>query len=370
MMTINWQGVYPAVTTQYFDDYSINFEATKNMVDSLIKEGVDGIIALGTVGENCSHTREEKRAILIAVKEVVAGRVPVISGVAETTTQFAVEYSQMCEEVGIDGLMVLPGMVYRSSEAEAIHHYQQVARNCNLPIMIYNNPVTYGVDVSIEGMRVLAEEPTIISVKEATEDTRRISELYAAFGDRFIVFDAGGWLGSMAWAYIDDDGIAVMDYDREIVGIDGGAITVRQSLRETMKLKFPELRGMRDKDLDDKDLDTSLRTHRYVVSGDKDNPLDLSDAIADSLGYLKTVREVYVNQFGAGRAAQHILMTGGTTNPLYEYLLDMFAHSSVHLAGKRDAIYMANVRGGMVIVIDRLIADDLLPEPYQSIMER
>ena len=188
MMTINWQGVYPAVTTQYFDDYSINFEATKNMVDSLIKEGVDGIIALGTVGENCSHTREEKRAILIAVKEVVAGRVPVISGVAETTTQFAVEYSQMCEEVGIDGLMVLPGMVYRSSEAEAIHHYQQVARNCNLPIMIYNNPVTYGVDVSIEGMRVLAEEPTIISVKEATEDTRRISELYAAFGDRFIVF--------------------------------------------------------------------------------------------------------------------------------------------------------------------------------------
>lgn len=188
MMTINWQGVYPAVTTQYFDDYSINFEATKNMVDSLIKEGVDGIIALGTVGENCSHTREEKRAILIAVKEVVAGRVPVISGVAETTTQFAVEYSQMCEEIGIDGLMVLPGMVYRSSEAEAIHHYQQVARNCNLPIMIYNNPVTYGVDVSIEGMRVLAEEPTIISVKEATEDTRRISELYAAFGDRFIVF--------------------------------------------------------------------------------------------------------------------------------------------------------------------------------------
>ncbi len=188
MMKINWQGVYPAVTTQYNDDMSINFAATQQMVDSLIKEGVDGIIALGTVGENCSHTREEKKAILIAVKEVVAGRVPVLSGVAETTTQFAVEYSQMCEQVGIDGLMVLPGMVYRSTEAEAIHHYQQVARNCGLPIMIYNNPVTYGVDVSIEGMRILAEEPNIVSVKEATEDTRRISELYAAFGDRFIVF--------------------------------------------------------------------------------------------------------------------------------------------------------------------------------------
>lgn len=185
---IDWQGVYPAVTTQYNDDMSINFASTQAMVDSLINEGVDGIIALGTVGENCSHTREEKREILVAIKHVVAGRVPVISGVAETTTQFAIEYSQMCEDIGIDGLMVLPGMVYRSNESEAIHHYQQIARNCNLPIMIYNNPVTYGVDVSIEGMAILAQEPSIVSVKEATTDTRRISELFAAFGDRFIVF--------------------------------------------------------------------------------------------------------------------------------------------------------------------------------------
>jgi len=183
-----WQGVYPAVTTQYNDDLSINFAATQKMVDTIINEGVDGIIALGTVGENASHTREEKIAILKAVKEVVAGRVPVLSGVAETSTQFAVEFSQACEEVGIDGLMVLPGMIYKSDESEAIHHYQQVARNCNLPIMIYNNPVTYGVDVGIEGMKVLAAEKNIISIKEATEDTRRISELYSAFGDRFIIF--------------------------------------------------------------------------------------------------------------------------------------------------------------------------------------
>lgn len=188
MKNINWRGVYPAVTTQYFDDMAINIDATQTMVDSLIKEGVDGIVVLGTVGENCSHTRAEKRQILEAVKAVVAGRVPIISGVAETTTQFAIEYSQMCEEIGISGLMVLPGMVYRSNEREAIHHYQQVARHCNLPIMIYNNPITYGVDVSIAGMKILAQEPNIIAVKEATEDTRRISELYAEFGDRFIVF--------------------------------------------------------------------------------------------------------------------------------------------------------------------------------------
>jgi 4-hydroxy-tetrahydrodipicolinate synthase len=187
-MTVNWQGVYPAVTTQYNDDLSINFEATQKMIDTIIKEGVDGIIALGTVGENASHTRSEKIAILKAVKTVVAGRVPVLSGVAETSTQFAIEFSQACEEVGIDGLMVLPGMIYKSDEAEAIHHYQQIARHCNLPIMIYNNPVTYGFDVVIEGMKVLAQEKNIVSIKEATEDTRRISELYSAFGDRFIIF--------------------------------------------------------------------------------------------------------------------------------------------------------------------------------------
>ena len=186
--SVNWQGVYPAITTQYFDDLSINFEATQKMVDNLINEGVDGIIALGTVGENCSHTFEEKRAILTAVQEAVAGRVPVLSGVAETSTQFAINYCQLCEQLGIDGLMVLPGMVYRSDEAEAIHHYQQIARSCNLPIMIYNNPVTYGVDVGIEGMKVLAKEPNIVAIKEATEDTRRISELYSAFDDRFIIF--------------------------------------------------------------------------------------------------------------------------------------------------------------------------------------
>lgn len=187
-MSINWQGVYPAVTTQFNEDDSINFETTQNMLDNLINEGVHGIIVNGTVGENCSLRPQEKRDVMQAALDVVAGRVPVLSGVAETTTQFAVEYAQDAEKLGIDGLMVLPGMVYRSTEREAIHHYQQVSRNTELPIMIYNNPITYGVDVSIEGMEVLANEANIVAVKEATEDTRRITELFSAFGDRFTVF--------------------------------------------------------------------------------------------------------------------------------------------------------------------------------------
>ncbi|WP_419149305.1 dihydrodipicolinate synthase family protein [Pseudoalteromonas 'SMAR'] len=187
-MKIEWRGVYPAVTTQFNDDESINFDSTKAMINELIEEGVHGIIVLGTVGENCSLQADEKRAVLKAAKEVVAGRVPLLTGVAETTTALAVEFAKDAEQLGIDGLMVLPGMVYRSTEREAIHHYQQVARNIALPIMIYNNPVTYGVDVSIAGMKTLAQEDNIVSVKEATEDTRRVSELFSAFGERFVVF--------------------------------------------------------------------------------------------------------------------------------------------------------------------------------------
>ena len=187
-MNVNWQGVYPAVTTQFHDDDSINFKATAAMIDNLINEGVHGIIVLGTVGENCSLRSEEKRQVLAMAKEVVGTRVPLITGVAETTTQFAIEFVADAQAAGVDGLMVLPGMVYRSTEREAIDHYQRIARSTQLPIMIYNNPVTYGVDVSIAGMHTLALEQNIVSVKEATEDTRRITELLSAFGERFVVF--------------------------------------------------------------------------------------------------------------------------------------------------------------------------------------
>jgi 4-hydroxy-tetrahydrodipicolinate synthase len=187
-MKVNWQGVYPAVTTQFNEDDSINHAENAKMLEQLILEGVHGIIVCGTVGENCSLSAAEKRDVMRNAVETVQGRIPVLSGVAETTTALAVQYAKDAQSIGIDGLMVLPGMVYRSTEKEAINHYQKVARGTALPIMIYNNPVTYGVDVTIEGMRTLALEENIVSVKEATEDTRRISELFREFGDRFVVF--------------------------------------------------------------------------------------------------------------------------------------------------------------------------------------
>lgn len=187
-MTVNWKGVFPAVTTQFKADDSLDLPATQKMLNQLVEEGVHGIIVCGTVGENCSLSVLEKQQVLAAAKEVVNGRIPLISGVAETTTAFAVDFAKNAEKIGIDGLMLLPGMVYRSTEREAIYHFQTVARHTQLPIMVYNNPITYGVDLGLDSMATLALEENIVAIKESTTDTRRITELYTRFDDRFSVF--------------------------------------------------------------------------------------------------------------------------------------------------------------------------------------
>lgn len=183
-----WRGVFPAVTTQFNADQSLDLASTQRMLDRLIHEGVHGIIVAGTVGENMSLSASEKRQLIHAAQEVVAGRVPLLSGVAETTTQAACSYAQDCEKAGLDGLMVLPGMVYKSQQHEAVAHVSAVAHSCQLPVMVYNNPVSYAVDISLDSMELLAKVPNIVAVKESTEDTRRLSELYSRFDQRFTVF--------------------------------------------------------------------------------------------------------------------------------------------------------------------------------------
>jgi 4-hydroxy-tetrahydrodipicolinate synthase len=183
-----WSGIYPAVTTQFKKDESLDIEATQREVEALLKAGVHGLIMLGTVGENCSLTAEEKRKVLSATKETVHGRVPVVSGVAEYSTALGSQFAKDAEKIGIDGLMVLPGMVYKADAREAVQHFKTVARSTGLPIMIYNNPIVYGVDVKPEGFEQLAGEKNIIAIKESSDDPRRLTDLHNALGDRYILF--------------------------------------------------------------------------------------------------------------------------------------------------------------------------------------
>jgi 4-hydroxy-tetrahydrodipicolinate synthase len=187
-MSVTWQGVFPAATTQFRSDESIDIPATLAHLDAMIEAGIDGLIMLGTVGENCSLEAVEKRELLKAAVDHVAGRVPVLSGVAEYTTALACRYAADALKAGVDGLMVLPGMVYKSDTRETIAHFRAVANATELPIMVYNNPVSYNVDLKPEAFIELADEPTLVAIKESSEDPRRITDLRNAVGDRYLLF--------------------------------------------------------------------------------------------------------------------------------------------------------------------------------------
>ena len=210
----NWGGVFPAATTQFHADQSLNIPGTLEHLDAMINAGIHGLVMLGTVGENCSLEYAEKLEVLRATVEHVAGRVPVLTGVAEYTTALGCRFAKDVREIGVDGLMVLPAMVYKSDARESVTHFKTIARASDLPVMIYNNPVSYGVDIKPEAFRELADEPTIVAIKESSENVRRITDLINICGDRFILFGgvddlalesvmlgATGWISGLVNAF-------------------------------------------------------------------------------------------------------------------------------------------------------------------------
>jgi 1-pyrroline-4-hydroxy-2-carboxylate deaminase len=184
---VGWKGVFPALPTQFHADLTVDLGTTAWHLDRLVQAGVHGMVVLGSIGENTSLSAEEKRAVLGTAVETVGGRVPLLSGVAELTTTEAARYAADAARLGADGLMVLPAMVYRADEREAIAHFQTVAGASDLPILLYNNP-RYGVDLRPEQLLRLAEVETIVAIKEASGDARRITDLVNAVGDRYLLF--------------------------------------------------------------------------------------------------------------------------------------------------------------------------------------
>jgi 1-pyrroline-4-hydroxy-2-carboxylate deaminase len=203
---IHWSGVFPAATTQFKPDLSIDYEATQRVQDALIKDGVDGLIIMGTVGEGNSLDADEKRRMITATFEATRGRVPVIVGVSEMTTPRAAMLARDAEKLGANGLMVLPAMVYVPQEEELITHFRTVAEATALPIMLYNNPPAYRVNISFETLRRLSPLSNIVCIKESSTDTRRFTDLFNAVGNRYIPFAGlddvaleGAVLGARGW---------------------------------------------------------------------------------------------------------------------------------------------------------------------------
>jgi 4-hydroxy-tetrahydrodipicolinate synthase len=183
-----WAGVFPAVTSQFRKDLSLDLDATARHWDVLIASGVSGLIVAGSLGENQTLDPKEKRALVAEAVLVAAGRVPVLSGVAEMSTAAACQYVRDCERLGVDGFMVMPAMVYKADAAEALNHFRTVAAATDLPWMLYNNPIAYPVDVTPTQFAQLADIPNLVALKESSGNTRRITELRLAVGDRFGIF--------------------------------------------------------------------------------------------------------------------------------------------------------------------------------------
>jgi 4-hydroxy-tetrahydrodipicolinate synthase len=227
MSSMSWSGVFPAATTQFKSDLSVDYDASQQVLDNLVRDGVHGLVVLGTCGENNSLEPEEKRAVLKAAVEVVAGRVPIITGVSELTTPRAATFAKDAERIGADALMVLPAMVYVPTEAELETHFRTVAGASGLPIMLYNNPPAYRAAITLDVLGRLADAPTIVAVKESAPDTRRFTDIARAFGERFILMaglddvaleglllGARGWVSGLTSAFPQESVALVTAVDR------------------------------------------------------------------------------------------------------------------------------------------------------------
>src|SRR5258708_18904360 len=183
-----WSGVFPAITTQLKREQSLDLKATDRHADVLIRSGVSGIVFLGSLGENQALLPEEKRQLMAAMVAAVDGRVPVLSGVAESSTAAACAYVRDLERLGVNGFMLMPPMLYKGDALETMAHFRKTAAATGLPIMLYNNPISYANDITSEMFAELADAKNFVALKESTGNTRRITDLHNLLGDRYALF--------------------------------------------------------------------------------------------------------------------------------------------------------------------------------------
>ena len=213
-MKVTWHGVYPAANTFFKPDYSVDLEATAQHLTRMIDAGVHGMIVLGSVGENTALDFDEKIEVLKMAEEVVDGRMPLLTGVAEYTTAQSIKLAKASEAIGLDGLMVLPPMVYKADRREILTHFRAVCNATPLPVMIYNNPPAYNADCTPEMFAELTDQETIVAIKESSDNPRRITDLRNLCGSRYILFSgvddlvlesallgAEGWVSGLVNAF-------------------------------------------------------------------------------------------------------------------------------------------------------------------------
>ncbi len=213
-LNTTWSGIFPALTTKFTSDDRLDAKLMgKHMADQ-IEARVDGLVVLGSLGENGSLSLEEKQEVVKLAVSTSGGKVPVLACIAETTTLAACRFAGLCSRAGVDGFMLLPPMRYQSDRRETVQYLRTVASACDRPIMLYNNPVAYRIDVTPEMFVELADEPKFVAIKESSENVRRVTDIINLAGDRYRIFvgvddlaleslmiGAVGWVAGLVCAF-------------------------------------------------------------------------------------------------------------------------------------------------------------------------
>ncbi|MDP4657066.1 MAG: dihydrodipicolinate synthase family protein [Algoriphagus sp.] len=211
---MNWKGVFPAVTTKFHADGSLDMDLFFKNIDFQLAAGVHGIILGGTLGESSVLSQEEKITLTRETVNYVNGRVPVVLNIAEGATQDALFWAKKAEELGASGLMILPPMRYAADAREVVAYFKAVANSTKLPMMIYNNPVDYKTLVTLDMFAELADCHNIQAIKESTRDISNVTRMINRFGDRFqllcgvdtlaleeLLMGAVGWVAGLVCAF-------------------------------------------------------------------------------------------------------------------------------------------------------------------------
>ena len=213
-MNFKWKGIMPAVTTKFLDDDKLDLKTFKINIEEQLSAGVHGIVLGGSLGESSTLDENEKKTLLNQTVEIVSGRIPVIMNIAASSTKKAIESAILAERNGASGLMILPPMKYKADNRETLEFFKKIATKTSLEIMIYNNPVDYGIEVTLSMFEELMSIKNIVAVKESTRNISNITKMKAKFGDRYkilagvdtlalesLMMGADGWVAGLVCAF-------------------------------------------------------------------------------------------------------------------------------------------------------------------------
>ena len=213
-MNIKWKGIIPAVTTKFLENDKLDLKTFKINIEEQLSAGVHGIVLGGSLGESSTLDESEKKTLLNQTIEIVSGRIPVIMNISESSTKKAIESAILAERNGASGLMILPPMKYKADNRETLEFFKKIAAKTSLEIMVYNNPVDYGIEVTLSMFEEMMSIKNIVAVKESTRNISNITKMKAKFGDRYkilagvdtlalesLMMGADGWVAGLVCAF-------------------------------------------------------------------------------------------------------------------------------------------------------------------------